>query len=453
MQQPLEIAVLGAGDRGFHAYGAVARKHSDRIRFIAVAEPNPKRRLKFAKTFKLSAAYCFGDWQELLNHKQLAAKPNIAILNTLQDTLHLQPTMQALTAGRHVLLEKPMAVTARDCMTLVETAETKKRVLQICHVLRYSKMFKLIKEILDSGAIGDLICIQHNENIGFWHMAHSYVRGNWRCAEESSPLILAKSCHDTDLLTWYAGSKAKAVSSFGSLAHFRRESAPPGAPERCTENCPHEKVCPYSAPRFYLRGGVGIPLSLLTGVSLQTVWEVIKNPKALSFATKITEDLSRAGILQALKESPYGRCVYRCDNDVCDHQVTIIEFENGVKASLTLSAFTPLWERTIKLMGTKGEIRAADFRGRLEIRTFHPLKVRKFRVGFDALTHGSGDEKIFLDFLNSVNAYTDGRKQIGEILTSARNSLESHLIAFAAEEARRFGQTIVMKDYRRQIKS
>ena len=439
----LECAVMGAGDRGYKAYGAVAARRPDKIRFVAVAESHAERRRRFAQKFKIPAENCFNDWRELLAGPQIAP----ALLVTLQDSLHLEPTLQALAKGYHVLLEKPMAATARDCIALVQAAARHRRVLQVCHVLRYSRLFSRIKDLLDQGSLGDLTCIQHNENIGFWHMAHSYVRGNWRKTAESSPLILAKSCHDTDLLTWFAGTPALRVSSFGSLVHFRPENAPAGAPERCTDNCPHEKTCPYSAIRFYLDPGrIKPPLSLLTGFSSQTIWDYLKNPRAGSFTSKITMDLSREGILKALREGPYGRCVYRCDNDVCDHQVVIIEFAGGVKASFVLSAFTAMWERTLKLMGAKGEIRAADLKGRLELRTFHPLKVRRRRIGFDAFSHGRGDEGVLLDFARAVQTGA-----AGEALTSARNSLESHLIAFAAEESRLTGRTVEMEEFRRRM--
>ena len=197
-----------------------------------------------------------------------------------------------------------------------ETARKRGKVLSVCHVLRYTPFFSKIKELLDKGCIGRLISIQHNENVGYWHYAHSFVRGNWRNSEDSSPMILAKSCHDMDIMLWLAGADCRSISSYGSLTHFKSENAPEGAPYRCMDGCPVQNECPYYAPRLYLTENTSWPTSVIsadTGIEART---------------------------KALREGPYGRCVYRCDNNVVDHQVVAIEFKNDVTAVFTMSAFT-----------------------------------------------------------------------------------------------------------------
>ena len=216
--------------------------------------------------------------------------------------------MAALEAGKHVLCEKPMSYDRTELIAMGEKARQTGRVLSICHVLRYSPFFVKLKELIDSGAIGKLVSIQHIESVGYWHMAHSFVRGNWSRSEDSCPMILAKCCHDTDILTWLAGSSCEAVSSFGSLAHFNAAHKPDGATEYCLDGCMHRDHCPYYAPRFYL-----------------------EHPKAVSdgFVSVVSLDPSREAVLNALQCGPYGRCVYQCDNNVVDNQVVNLLYENG----------------------------------------------------------------------------------------------------------------------------
>jgi predicted dehydrogenase len=310
-----------------------------------------------------------------------------------------------------------MAPDPAQCLALAAAAEMHQRILLVCHVLRYTGFFTTIRRLLDEGRIGRLVSIQHNENVAFWHYAHSYVRGNWRRSDLSSPMILAKSCHDMDIMRWLAGAACVSVASFGSLSHFRPENAPVGAPERCLDGCPAAETCPYEATRFYLSGGPGWPASV------------------------ISVDQGREALLAALREGPYGRCVYRCDNDVVDHQVVSLEFANGVTAAFTLSAFTGDVSRTIKLMGTEGEIRGVVDRDRseLEVRSFVTRRQETLRLEVDGGRngHGGGDAGVMRAFVKLV---AEGGWQ--DVPTSAAVSVESHLMAFAAEASRLEHRTV-----------
>ena len=287
---PVDAVLLGAGGRGAFAYGAYARQHPEEIRFVAVAEPDPVRRARFAAQHTLRPEQCFETWQDLLARGQLAP----ALVCCTQDQMHVEPTLAALRAGYHVLLEKPIAVTPRDCVRLVQASEEAGRLLMICHVLRYTAFFTALHDVVASGRLGQIVTIEHRENVAYWHMAHSFVRGNWGNAQQSSPMILAKCCHDLDLLLWMTeGQPVVRLQSFGSLLHYRRENRPPGAPPRCTDGCPVADACPFDAQRLYLN-------MELSG------WPV----------TALTADLSYEGRLLALRTGPYGRCVYQCDNDV-----------------------------------------------------------------------------------------------------------------------------------------
>src|SRR5579872_777399 len=251
---PIEAVLVGAGARGTLAYGATALQHPETLRFVAVAEPNPERRARFARQHGLPAARCFATWEELLAEGRLAP----ALVCATLDRLHVAPAVAALEAGYDVLLEKPMAPTASECLAMVRAAESTGRLLMVCHVLRYAPFFATLHAIVSSGRLGEIVTIEHRENVAYWHMAHSYVRGNWRNAAISSPMILAKCCHDLDLIVWMtADNPVRRLHSFGSLSHFRPEQAPPGATERCTDGCPAAESCPFYAPRVYLTDDVG----------------------------------------------------------------------------------------------------------------------------------------------------------------------------------------------------
>ncbi|MFB4327787.1 Gfo/Idh/MocA family protein [Paenibacillus sp. CR_12] len=415
----VKVALIGAGLRGIN-YMEYALQHPHEMEVVAVAEPNRQRREQFQERHGLEDAACFENWNDFFTAPKVAD----AVFICTQDKQHFEPTMRALAAGYHVLLEKPMSPDPEECIRMGEMASQAGLVFSICHVLRYTPFFSTIKELLEREAIGRLMSIQHNENVGYWHQAHSFVRGNWRRTEDSSPMILAKSCHDLDMLLWLADSDCVRVSSFGSLSHFTDAQAPEGAPKRCLDGCPVSDECLYYAPDHYLTEDTNWPTSA------------------------ISDDMSYDARYQALLEGPYGRCVYHCDNDVVDHQVVNMEFANSVTVAFTMSAFTRDVSRTIKLMGTRGEIRGAMEKNEIEIIHFGSGKVE--RISFadrgGHVGHGGGDMGLIKDFLRLVQ--TGGNNQG---LTSASRSVQSHLMAFAAEQSRVDGKIIELKEFAQQF--
>jgi len=279
-----------------------------------------------------------------------------------------------------------------------------------------------MKKLLDDGVIGKLISIQHNENVAYWHQAHSFVRGNWRDSKESSPMILAKCCHDMDLMLWFAGADCVKIASFGSLAHFKKENAPEGSPNRCLDGCPAEKKCPYYAPNIYLTENTSWPTSA------------------------ISDDASLEARTRALMEGPYGRCVYKCDNDVVDHQVISAEFANQVTAAFTMCAFTNDCTRTIKLMGTKGEIRGSMEKREIEVLDFLTGNKNIIQVGKAKSGHGGGDSGIMGAFIQNIR-----KGDISQGLTSAAISVQSHLMAFAAEKSRLENKVVDIKEFEKSF--
>ena len=433
MSRPLELVLIGAGNRGTRAYASYALEHPDQLRFVGVAEPDPIRRQRFADEHDLDDTQCFTSWQELVARGQLGD----AAIVTTQDQMHVEPAVAALEAGYHVLLEKPMAHTLAGCVELIQAAERTGRILQICHVLRYSPFWRTLHNVLSSGRLGDIITVEHRENVAYWHMAHSFVRGNWRNEALSSPMLLAKCCHDLDILTWNLPSPVQRLSSVGSLLHYRADQVGPEIPARCTDGCPIERECAFSAIGIYLDLR---PFPYLAAEA-QAGTVDLNEPKIWPF-TVLSPDVSYAGRRQAIETGPYGRCVYRCDNDVVDHQVVTMELEAGTSVVMVMHGHSNEEHRSMRYDGTRATLRAR-FGRHSEITIHDHATGTEEIVPVEQKTsgHGGGDHNLVADFLAAVR---------GEIppLTSARASLESHLLAFAAEEARLQHSVINMADFR-----
>lgn len=415
MMKQLTAVLLGAGDRGAHAHGSYAIDYPNELKFVAVADPNTDRKKHFAKTHKIPERHTHQSWEEVLDQPQFA---NVMVICT-QDRMHFGPTIRALEKGYHVLLEKPMSPDPEECIQMEQAAQKHGRLLSICHVLRYSPFWSALKKRIKNGDIGEVVSIQLNENVGYLHMAHSFVRGNWRNSDQSSPMILQKSCHDMDILSWLVDRSCLHVSSFGSLKYFRKENAPKGSTPYCLDGCEVAAECPFYAPRFYLGDGKG-------------------------WARKITEDTSREGILDALKDGPYGRCVYQNDNNVVDHQVVNLEFEGGATATFSMSGLTYDTARSVQVMGTKGEIRGYMENNTFTVYDFLTKEENEVRIHTPKSGHGGGDTELMRNFLHEVHHYDKGK----EGLTSAKASVESHMMAFAAEESRLAeGKSIDLKQF------
>ena len=417
MPKPVEMVLLGAGNRGTFAHGRYATMNPHQVRFVAVAEPDQARRSRFAQAHNIGPERQFDSWEELLSRPQLS----IALINATMDQTHAPSTLAALEAGYHVLLEKPMATTPVDCVRLVQAAERTGRILQICHVMRYTLFWQALHHVVRSGRLGQVVNVDHRENVAYWHMAHSFVRGNFGRAETSSPMILAKCCHDLDILHWILGSPVRRLSSFGRLSHFRADQAPEGAPDRCTDGCPAQEDCPFYAPGFYLRRETGWPVNV------------------------ISMDSSMESRLKALREGPYGRCVYRCDNDVVDHQVVNMELESGATITFTMHGHSHNNVRTTRYDGTRGTLRASEATHEIAVYDHLTGNEETIRPGVVRGGHGGGDTGLMNAFVAAL------RDQSGAPLTSARASLESHLMGFAAERARQTGTIIDMASYRAEM--
>ena len=410
--RPVEVIMIGAGNRGYEAYGKIILRRPD-IKVVAVAEPNDIRRERFAKEHHIPSERQFKTWEEVFEKEKFAD----GVIITTMDRMHVKPAIEAIKRGYKILLEKPIGVNLEEIKELYKVAKEYNASITVAHVLRYTMFFQKLKELLNKQEIGELIGINLVENIGFFHFAHSFVRGNWRNSETSAPSILAKSCHDLDILTFLIGEKSQTISSFGELRYFKRENAPKEAKERCLD-CSVD--CPYDAKKIYLGDYTGWPVSV------------------------ISEDLSLEGRLKALREGPYGRCVYYSDNNVVDHQEVSIKFKNNVYASFTMTAFTNKITRKIYLYGSHGEIYGDRDENKIYIQKFgKEEEIINLNLPFkDLVGHAGGDEGIMEEFVKALKG------EIKETLSNIEESIESHLMAFSAEESRLNNKVINMDEVR-----
>lgn len=409
----LTIAIIGTGSRGKNAYGTELLTLKDRAVVTAVADIDSERRNLAGDAHGIPQEMRFSSAEELLAQPKLA---DVAFICT-QDRQHADHAIAAMKKGYDLLLEKPISPELSDLQRIVRTAREENRRVVVCHVLRYTPFFRTIKDTLDSGKLGKVVNIQALENVRYWHQAHSFVRGNWRSKEMTSPMILQKCCHDLDYLIWLSGSRCERVSSFGSLLFFKPENAPEGAAKRCTDGCAAKVSCPYDAEKIYLTNP---ETGVLAG---HTDWPV----------DVLSEHPSEETMRDAIRNGPYGRCAFFCDNDVVDNQIVNMQMENGAVLSLTMSAFTSIGGRTIKVMGTHGDLWGDMDQNILRICEFgkEPEVIDLGKLDQDYAGHGGGDRGLILSFLD----YMDGQ-EADSTITTLETSVESHLVALAAEESR-----------------
>jgi predicted dehydrogenase len=432
---PVSVIVIGAGQRGT-GYARWARRHPERASVVGVAEPHEVRRTRFAAEHGIPAEQTVAGWRELAGRGRLAD----AVLICTQDRMHAEPAEAFAALGYHVLLEKPMAPDEAACRRIVAAIERAGVMLAVGHVMRYTPYTRAVKEVVESGQLGDIMSVQHLEPVGFWHQAHSYVRGHWRRSDLATSMLMAKSCHDLDWLQHVLGRAPLRVASFGSLSHFTAANRPAGAADRCVD-CRVEPSCPYSAPRLY-RG----------------LLEAGEHRWPLS---AVVDDFTPAALDEALRRGPYGRCVYACDNDAVDHQVVALEFPGTTlpapggttppsppgttTATFTMTAFSKGGHRRTRLFGTRGELTGdGETIGVYDFLTGEERLITPASAGAmnAAGGHGGGDAGLMDAFTAAV---ATGNREL--IMSGPRESLASHLAVFAAERARLNGTVETIPPY------
>ena len=395
-----KLVVFGLGARGT-IYANFAKAYPEKFELVAIIENNPER-LNYAKT-AYPGACLFADYHDFLA-ENIAA--DILAVAT-QDEDHKEHAIAMMQAGYDLLLEKPIANKKEDCLEIYEASKRFERKVVVCHVLRYTPFYSTVKRIIDSGKLGEVITINASENVGYYHQAHSFVRGPWRNKAQSSPMILAKCCHDMDIIRYLMGEECVSVNSYGDLFYFNEAHAPEGATQYCSD-CPHTD-CIYKAQTIYL------------------------SERARGFSAYFTtKEKTDENVLSELKGSQYDKCVFKNDNDVVDHQVTIMQFAGGKTACHTMTAFSDQIYRDLKVHGTKAELVGVVENNSIEIRYFGG-ETEKITVDISAANvggHMGGD--YFM--MNSLYLALNG--EVAEGITFLDVSIDSHLMSFAAEESR-----------------
>jgi len=428
----LKFVLIGAGMRGQSYTKHACLDHG--LECVAVADPSDSRRNFIRDTYGVKEEMCFTDYKDLLALGKIA---DFAMICT-QDQMHTEPALMAIEAGYELLVEKPAAPTPEECVKIWKAAEEKGVRVLICHVLRYTPFMRKVKDLIDEGKIGKIMSVIHTEGVGNIHQSHSYVRGNWHKTADSSNMLLAKSCHDLDILQWLLGSKCKKIQSFGGLHYFTKENCPEGAPYRCIDGCPHGDKCAYNAVKLYLESDDNYWFRPVCANKL--------NP-------------TDAEVEEAIRTNQYGVCVFQGDNDVVDHQTVNMEFENGETVVFTMAAFN-LGGRRIRIMGTKGEICSDDLET-IELVTFFQddpaspnfgkPETQHIKTNEDTnqeITggHGGGDAGI----IDDICLYF-GEDKPTKSISSVGTSITNHLYVFAAEKSRAEGIVVDMDEYIQSI--
>ncbi|MBA2938719.1 Gfo/Idh/MocA family oxidoreductase [Paenibacillus sp. CGMCC 1.16610] len=420
---PVTAIIVGAGHRSL-IYASFAEVYPKRFKIVGVVEPDSERRHLTKERFGLSEDNCFADITELVGKPKIAD----AVINGTMDHLHVSSSIPLLRAGYDIMLEKPIGVSREEVMELYEEAKRLGRKVMICHVLRYAPFYESIRQTIADGIIGDIVSLATTENVTYHHMAMAYVRGKWgRVDKGGSSMLMAKSCHDLDVLAWMKGDvEPVKVSSFGSLLQFRPEKAPSGAGTRCLVDCSIEESCPYSARKHYIE---------------QRLWTAY-----VTYNTHLGVTMSDEELAESLrKDSPYGRCVWRCDNDVVDHQTVIVEFEDGSTGTHVMTGGTSKPGRSIHIVGTKGEIQGDMEAGSYVIRhpdarKGHIYSEQQIKVGVSEDMHGGGDLLLVDDFVKVLKGDVPSISS-----TSLEKSLYGHFIGFAADQSRLEQRTVAIK--------
>ncbi len=424
MKKIISVSVLGVGGRGGFVYSSIMNGMQDKFKLTAFCDINKTRLEYFSNAYGVDEKNRFLSETEFFKEK----RADLLIIATM-DKDHVREAKIALNLGYDILLEKPISCDKKELRELLKLATKLNRKVVVCHVLRYTVAVQKISEILDSGAIGKLISIDQTENVIFWHAASSFVRGNWRRREETAPMIMAKCCHDLDLLQYFAKSKCKSISSIGERAYFKGEFKPSGSAERCID-CKYVESCVYSAKKIYLdrwKENGCHPEFWPTNCIVERV--------------PITEE----GVYKSLRETNYGRCVFACDNNVVDNQTVLMEFENGVNACLKMQSFTKYGGREIRFFGADGELLLDEPGDKIILKKFfgEDKEWKISEIASDLSFHGGGDKRLV------ENLYNVLIKDNVSAETMLANSIESHLMAIASEDSRRKkGKLVSLKQYR-----
>lgn len=421
----IKVSIIGLGNRGRSVYAPIFEKNKN-IEIVAIAEKDENRLYEVKKKYNIDERNCFKSAEELLLKEKLS---DVVAICT-QDKQHVTQAIKAIEKGYDILMEKPVSPNIDECKKLLKVYNKYKSKVVICHSLRYTDTFKTVKKILNKREIGKIVSIRAVENVGYWHQAHSFVRGNWNNSDETSPMIVQKCCHDMDLIVWLTEKKCEKISSFGSLKLFKEENAPEGATKRCMDGCKVKETCPYDAEKIYLYHK---KLGILSGNKDWPVNVLSQNPTIDS-------------IKEAITYGEYGRCVYYCDNNVVDNQVVNLKMEDNISVSFEMCGFSPEHGRTMEIFGTMGKIEINLKKRKIIINKFgeNPYEINFDKDEKDIQGYSEAETELIDQFVEYI---VNGNKKAG--ITSLEDSIESHYMAFYAEYSRVLdGKCIKLNEFR-----
>ncbi len=420
--KPITAIILGAGHRSM-AYAEYAKKHPEELKIVGVADLDQFRREMVRDMFNIPEEHVFTSAEELAKVPKFAD----AVINGTMDEQHVETAIPLLKVGYDMLLEKPFAVNDEEMQRLMDVVDKNKNKVMICHVLRYNKVYLTVKNLIVEGKIGDVLNIQTVENVSYHHLSTSFVRGKWGSTKKChTSMLLAKCCHDLDIMTWLMGDdKPVSVSSVGTRFQFREENAPENAGTHCLVDCPLVETCRYSAKRLYLDHPNNWEVYIWRDI------EHIKNPTY--------EDYKNS-----LLKSDYGKCIYKCGNDVVDHQSVLVNFASGATGTHNLTGGSAESIRTLRVIGTKGEIYAEMENKFVNLKVINPTTTTYFDETHIDLSHmpdeghGGGDTGLMEDFVKFI-----GNKKPSVSCTSIYNSVMGHKIIFLADKSRENGGKLI----------
>ena len=418
MSKVYTVAIIGCGSRGAFVYGNLMYDQKEKFKIVSLCDIDSIALNTYQSKFFVDKNNCFSSEEEFFKVK----RADVLVIGT-QDRDHVRMAIKAIRLGYDILLEKPISPLEEELYELRNENKIYNRKILVCHVLRYAPAYIKIKELLDGGEIGKLIRMEALEQVRYAHQAHSFVRGNWRKESETSSMIMQKCCHDLDMIQYYIGARCETVYSNGALAYFKAENQPDGASDRCYD-CTYIHSCPYSAENHYVKAWLD------DNKPFGWPYNVVDNHNPY------TEDTLR----EAYKNGPYGQCVFKCDNDVVDNQMVAMRFENGVYATLTMTAFTAKGGRIYTFHGANGEIELNESDNYLRLKKYTGTltpNITEWKISDlvseqmeNSFGHGGGDYMMIERFYEILEGS-------GTAETSLEKSIESHLIAIKAEESRK----------------
>ena len=420
MIKKVNLGLIGAGNRGQGIFGQFAVDMPHRAQFSMVVEPNQPKREQFAQEHGIPAERCFADLQEMA--KADLSDLDGVVIATIEDQ-RIEPLKIAMAKNWHILVEKPLCTNKEELIEVYDMCKDYEKILIVSHQMRLTPIYKTIKALIDSGRYGTITCLQHSENLCYSHMAHSFVRGYFNNSR-LTPMLLAKSCHDMDMLTHLIAQKINKVASFDSLNHFKRENCPPGAPQYCLEGCPHSKECPYDVMKIY--------------------FEADTDP---AYIRQLGVVRDKDHLRELMLKHQFGKCVYQSDNDVVDNQVVIAEHADGTTSSFTMCGTNGTERRMIKISMTNGEIEFSGGEPKIKVWSFEPNYYEEITVQIKG-THGGGDRAIMENFCDAI--VSDDHSIL---LTPIKDSLEGHLLVFAAEESRKTSTVVELRKFEEEIRN